>query len=197
MLFNQENSKSSKQHIILFGGAFDPIHLGHQQVVANLLQQSLADQVWYVPTGTHDFAKKMTDAKHRLEMLRLILIANTKIERCELERAGISHTFDTLEQLSDQHSDKSFSWVIGSDNLVKFYLWHNWKKMLNKYKFYVYPRKNFAMQPLYDGMIALDNMPEVAISSTDIRQKLEQKSSISGLVDEKVKKYILEEGVYQ
>lgn len=196
MSSNHPNSRGYKQKIILFGGAFDPIHLGHQQVVVNLLQQRLADEVWYVPTGTHDFAKKMTDAKHRLEMLRLILIANAKIETCELERTGISHTLDTLEQLNNQHPDKKFSWVIGSDNLAKFHLWNNWKKMLNKYQFYVYPRQNFKMQPLRDGMIALDNMPEAAISSTDVRQKLEQKISISGLVDKKVKNYILEKGVY-
>ena len=196
MLANQSDSKNFKQQIILFGGAFDPIHLGHQQITENLLKQNIASKVWYVPTGTHDFAKKMTNAKHRLAMLKLILIHNTRVEICELEREGISHTFDTLEQLSNLYRNKEFSWVIGSDNLAQFHLWHNWQQALKKYKFYVYPRKNFVMQPLYDGMIALKNMPEVAISSTNIRQKLEQKNSINGLVDEKIEAYILAKSLY-
>lgn len=229
----------SKPHIILFGGAFDPVHLGHQQVVASLLQQQLADEVWYVPTGEHDFGKQMTSAKHRLAMLELVvptrksidgltsskqqvasksvlsnqqpvsdqalfkqqssveLASKVKIETCELSRTGGSHTFDTLEQLSKTHPDKQFSWVIGSDNLAKFHLWHNWQAMLQKYSFYIYPRQNFAMQPLYNGMIALNNFPIIAISSTSIREKVQAKQAIDDLVDKKVLAYIKQQGLYK
>lgn len=189
-------SKTSEQHIILFGGAFDPIHLGHQQVVKNILAQNLADQVWYVPTGVHDFEKQMTSAQHRLAMLNLVLEPNTQIEKCELNRQT-SHTFDTLEELSHQHPKAKFSWLIGSDNLAKFHLWHNWQEMLSKYQFFVYPRVGFEFDPLYQNMVPLKTMPKVAISSTQIRELMHSHNSINGLVDPRVEEYIIKHGLYQ
>lgn len=185
----------SNQHIILFGGAFDPIHLGHQQVVANILNQHLADQVWYVPTGVHDFDKQMSSAQDRLAMLELVIVANTKIETCEFERKT-SHTFDTLEQLSHQYPEFKFSWLIGSDNLAKFHLWHHWQEMLVKYQFYVYPREGFDFTPIYPGMIPLKDLPKVSISSTQIRNLVKAKKTINGLVDPKVEEYIIKNNLY-
>ena len=60
-------------HIALFGGAFDPPHLGHLQVIQQILQHNLADQIWVIPVGQHDFLKQMSPSKWRVVMLELLL----------------------------------------------------------------------------------------------------------------------------
>jgi nicotinate-nucleotide adenylyltransferase len=191
-------------HIILFGGAFDPPHLGHSQITRYLLQQQIADQVWYLPVGVHDFLKDMTPVGNRLEMLKIILheqhsqeLDRVKIEDCELHRDGVSHSFDTLEELSQLYPQHQFSFVIGSDNLPDFHRWYSYQQMLEKYKFYVYPRSGFDFKPFYPEMVKLENVQEVAISSTDIRHKVKQGEVINGLVSQKVEKYIKERELYK
>ena len=91
-------------NIVLFGGAFDPPHLGHQHITQSLLDQKIADEVWYVPTKEHPFSKPMTPAKHRLAMLELIVTdPRIKIEEYELDKEGISYSRDTLDFLSQSH----------------------------------------------------------------------------------------------
>jgi len=182
--------------IILFGGAFDPPHRGHQQVVKNILQKKIADELWYVPVGTHDFQKEMSSAEHRVAMLKLILQDNTRIEDCEINRPGVDHTYDTLNELSDLYPEHEFSFLIGSDNLEKFHLWGSYEKMLKRYKFYVYPRKNFPMK-LLNNMIALKNFSEIDVSSTQIRSLVENGKSVEELVGLEMAEYIKKNNLYK
>lgn len=190
---------------LVFGGTFNPPHLGHQlmveQVLTNLLPDgNKIDQVWILPVGKHSFAKEFVDHKHRLAMLQLMvesivtknpkLIGKILLETYELERTEESQTFNTLEALAKQNPERNFSFLIGSDNLAKFHLWHHYQLMLSKYPFYVYPRLGFPLQPILHGMIALVDFPQVGISSTKVRQTLAQKSSLKGLLDDKVIAYI-------
>ncbi len=191
--------------VLVFGGTFNPPHLGHQLMIEQVLSKPLPDgssveQVWILPVGKHSFAKQFVDQKHRLAMLELMiesLIAKNPsladkvlVETYELERAEESQTFTTLEALAKKHPDKKFSFLIGSDNLAQFHLWHHHEVMLSKYPFYIYPRMGFPLQPLRIGMIALNDFPQMAISSTAVRQAFAEKSSLKGLLDDKVIAYI-------
>lgn len=181
--------------IVLFGGAFDPPHLGHQQIAAHLVESNLADEVWFVPVKIHSFAKDMTVSDHRLAMLQLIQIPKTKIETYELAQTDTNFTFNTLDGVAAKYPEHEFSWVIGSDNLAKFHLWgdktgRDFKQLLASYKFYVYPRHGFAFEPLYPGMIALENFPEVEVSSTQVRQLVAEVKSLTGFVTPAVADYI-------
>jgi len=182
--------------IILFGGAFDPPHRGHQQVVHNIIQKKIADELWYVPVGTHDFQKEMSSAKHRVAMLELILQDKTRIEKCEINRPGVDHTYDTLNELSALYPEHEFSFLIGSDNLEKFHLWGSYEKMLERYKFFVYPRKGCLMQ-LLNNMQALTDFTEIDISSTQIRSMLADGKSIKELVSLDVGRYIENNKLYK
>ncbi len=190
--------------IIVFGGTFNPPHLGHQLMIEQVLSKSIAnlvfDQLWLLPVGQHSFAKQFVSNKHRLAMLELmkqaicqkhpVLQDKIFIEKYELERAEESQTFATLEALSKQYPQHQFSFLIGSDNLEKFHLWHDYQLMLSKYPFYVYPRIDFAFQPFYEGMIALKDFPQMQVSSTQVRTALLNKSSLDGLLNVKVIEYI-------
>jgi len=160
------------------------------------LAQKLCDEVWYVPVKHHHFGKQVTDDVHRLAMLQLILQPGTRVETYELGISGINYTYDTLEYLRHTFPEHKFSWIIGSDNLPDFHKWGDIEMMLSRYTFFVYPRAQFPMQPLYKGMIPLHNVTEVAVSSTDIRAKIAAGESVTGLVDPRVEEYIKRNSLY-
>ncbi|MFZ5437640.1 MAG: nicotinate (nicotinamide) nucleotide adenylyltransferase [Patescibacteria group bacterium] len=190
--------------IILFGGAFDPPHLGHHSITKNILDLVIADQVWYVPAKTHPFAKKLTADHHRLAMLEFLVADDprTKIETYELDKAGISYSHETLDALAQKYPEHEFSWLIGSDNLAKFHLWgdslgRDFKQMLAKYHFFVYPRKGYPFSPLYDNMTSLTNMQEIEVSSTLVRQKVANGEDISAVVKDEIIEYIKNNNLYR
>jgi len=183
-------------HIALFGGAFDPPHIAHQQVARALLEKKLVDEVWFVPVNHHPFGKEIAPNEDRELMLELIVGQKMRVERYELEKSGKSYSFETLEFLSQKYPQHTFSWVIGSDNLKMFHEWKEYQKLLKKYEVFVYPREQFPFEPLYPGMIALREMSQVQMRSIDIRQLLSRGESVNGLVDEKVERYILKNRLY-
>lgn len=186
-------------HIILFGGAFDPPHVGHLQVVRSILEEELADQVWLVPVGQHPFAKKMSADVDRLAMLELTFtqLDSVEIKTYELEKKGVGYSYQTLQHFSQLYPTDTFSWLIGSDNLASFHQWGFYQELLQEFKVYVYPRKGFQLNPLYPGMTILSEVPEVAISSSEIKEKMTHGLPITDHVVPAVEQYIIENKLYQ
>ncbi|HPS40398.1 MAG TPA: nicotinate (nicotinamide) nucleotide adenylyltransferase [Candidatus Woesebacteria bacterium] len=197
--------------ILIFGGTFNPPHLGHQAMIEQVLSKPLNDgtifaQIWLLPVGKHSFAKSFVSNEHRLAMLKLMInsiIAKKPllkdkilIEKYELEHDGESQTFLTLEALAKQHPDCQFSFLIGADNLAQFHLWQNYELMLKKYPFYVYPRLGFSFSPLRQGMITLDNFPQLDVSSTEVRKAFANRTSLNDLLDAKVHYYIKKNNLF-
>lgn len=184
--------------IALFGGGFDPPHIGHQKITTHMLDHHIVDEVWYVPVKNHPFGKKVLPDADRLAMLDLILDPSqkTRIETYELSRPEMSYTFLTLEHLTQKHPHHQFSWIIGTDNLANFHKWTAIHPMLLKYPFYVYPRAGFPFEPMYEGMISLKDAAEVTVSSTEIRKKIAKGQTIAGLVDPRVEEYIQKHKLY-
>jgi nicotinate-nucleotide adenylyltransferase len=191
--------------IMIFGGAFDPPHRGHFQVVKDVLQQNLADEVWLVPTGKHDFDKNMAKDQHRLAMLKLMikafqplgLVDKIKINAHELGSEEVNQTIDTLDALAEQHPQHQFMWLMGSDNLARFEEWDDYQRIIHDYQTYIYPRDGFELQPWYEGLTLLKNAEPVAISSTQVRQKLRQNKDVSQLVLSTINNYIIQHNLYQ
>jgi nicotinate-nucleotide adenylyltransferase len=179
-------------HIALFGGAFDPPHLGHSQVSVSLLKVGLVDEVWFVPVYEHPWAsrlgKKMLSYQDRLGMVRLVLQPGEKVA----EYHSVSFTYDTLEYFAQQHPNWQFSWVMGSEYLGKFDDFLTGHPRLLDYHFFIYPRDGFAFEPLYDNMTALRDMEEIHISSSLVRQAVRDNQSIDGLVQPVIEQYIKE-----
>ncbi len=183
--------------ITLFGGTFDPPHLGHSQIARTLLEQNLADEVWFLPVGEHAFEKKCSPAETRVALLELVLAEHQRIELYEIEQQGMSITYDTLRALSKKYPQHQFAFVIGSDNLEKFHLWHHYQEMLHAFPFFVYPREGYSLAPLYENMHVLTQVPPVTISSTQIRAAAKSGASLENLVKPAVAEYIAEHTIYQ
>lgn len=190
-------------HICLFGSAFDPVHIGHQYMAEQMLCLKLCDEVWFVPVNQHPFGKKVEANGRRVEMLKLVIREQSpdireKLKICsyELEKDGKSYSFDTLESLATQYPEHTFSWLIGSDNLQHFHLWKDYSTLLEKYRVWVFPRKGFPMHPWYPGMNEVTGVEEIEVSSTQIRDRLAKKISITGLVHPEIERYIQENHLY-
>ncbi len=182
--------------ITLFGGTFDPPHLGHSTIARALLDQKKADEVWFLPVGEHAFEKEASPAQARIAMLELILEPQQRIELYEIEHAGMSITYETLLAVAQKYPEHQFSFVIGSDNLAKFELWHHYQEMLDQFPFFVYPRAGFALEPLYRGMEILEGVQPIEVSSTQVRDTIKAGDSISGLVTPKIEQYLKQTGLY-
>lgn len=189
-------------HVVVFGGAFDPPHLGHQAIAENILAMGVADEVWFVPVREHSFLKHLSAPQHRLAMLQLMVPKRCRIETYELETEGVNYTFNTLDALRAKYPQHQLSWIIGSDNLAQFHTWgdahgRDYTQLLAQYRFYVYPREGYAFEPLYEGMIPLPDMPMVTVSSTQVRAAIESGLPYKHLVSPAIEHYIATNKLYQ
>jgi nicotinate-nucleotide adenylyltransferase len=187
--------------VALFGGSFDPPHLGHQAIASNLLEKQLVDEVWFIPLKQHPFGKIVGPDQQRLAMLELMIAASPwksslKIKTYELEKDKPSYSLETLQYFRSQQPENTFSWVIGSDNLQGFHKWYLYRELVASFSVFVYPREGSPLEPLYDSMVALKDMPYVTISSTEVREVVQSGRSIAGLVDPAVETYIKDHHLY-
>lgn len=185
-------------NISLFGGAFDPPHVGHSQVAKYLITEKITQEVWFVPVYTHPWAKRLgkeilSPYEDRVTMLKLILGNKHKIAHFK----GVSYTYDTLTYFSDKFPRHTFSWVMGSEYLGKFNDFLALHPKLLDFSFYIYPRESHPFEPLYPNMTALTKAPLVTASSTNIRQRVSQEKSIDSLVIKEVNEYINSHKLYR
>lgn len=182
----------------IFGGTFDPPHNGHQLVTEELIKKKIVDQVWYVPVFQHPWAerlsKKFAPYELRVAMLELLIKDHKRIKIKHFKQK--SYTYDTLEHFRQLYPGYEFFWVMGSEYLPKFSDFLSMHPRLIDYHFYIYPRSGYPKEPLYPNMTLLDKMPEIEVSSTQIRKLLEQQKSISSLVSTDIRKYIKEHKIY-
>ncbi len=187
-----------KQQVAVFGGAFDPPHLGHQRVGQEVLKQDLVDQVWYVPVYEHPWRNRLDKLelapyKDRLAMTELILPPQAQLK----EYQDVSYAYDSLNFFQEKHPNYHFSWIIGSEYLANFSDWQSANALLAEYAVYVYPRANYPLAPLLPGMKALKDLPTVEISSSLVKCKLQKGEPIQELVGQSVWQYIKKRNLYQ
>ena len=162
----------------VFGGEFDPPHLGHLAVVRTARDQLGLDRLLVVPTGTppHRSASE-TPAETRLQMAELAFAREPRVEvsRLELDRTGPSFMIDTLRELSSQGS---LYLIIGADQLAVFDRWRDSQEIRQRATVVVAPRSPETTAGR--GIVMLD-MPPVDLSSTGVRAQLAAGRAAGGL----------------
>lgn len=117
------------KELAIFGGSFNPVHLGHLIIAECCLEQARLDRVLFMPAATppHKQNSLLAHCEDRVEMLRLALASHDKLEVSpdECERGGISYTVDTVNDLITRHPKDHFSLILGPDALADF---PSWKK---------------------------------------------------------------------
>ena len=181
----------------LFGGSFDPVHHGHLLTARALLESGRVDQVRLVPAGEQPFkvGQHRAPAPDRAAMVALSLDGEPglMVERLEVERAGPSYTVDTVRALQAALSGVELTVFVGADAAAEFPQWKDAEALRALVSVVVFRRPGAAVPPGFD----LVEVPQLDISSTDIRARIQAGRSIRYLVPERVADYIATHRLYQ
>lgn len=169
------------RRIGLYGGSFDPVHQAHRVLADTAFAQLALDELRWIPAGQPwQKTRRLAPAEHRAEMVALAISDNPAfvLERCEVDRPGPSYTLDSVKTLQQRQTGPA-QWflVIGQDQLAGFCSWHGWPELLQRVTLAVAGRAGVPVQApaeLLDTghrVVALD-MPSMAVSSTELRQRL-------------------------
>jgi nicotinate-nucleotide adenylyltransferase len=166
--------------IAVFGGSFDPPHIGHALVVAWLTWTGESDEVWITPAYAHALGKDSSPFDSRVAwceaLAAMIDPSRVKVIRVEEDLPQPSYTITTLERLRDEHPGHTFRLVVGSDVMRETDRWHRWQDIEEGFDPIVVGRSGYAHH-------RVGGHPEFpAVSSTKIRGKLAMGKDVSGLV---------------
>jgi nicotinate-nucleotide adenylyltransferase len=188
----------------VFGGTFDPPHVGHLLLAADARDALNLDRLIFVPTGAQPFkvdTPPLASPQDRLEMLRLAVAddANYAVDDAEINRKGLSYTVDTLEHLAERFKGAKLFLLMGQDTLAGFLQWRNPERIRELATLAVMERSGDPWlwnESVFDGVVVV-SVRRVDVSSTEVRQRLREKKSIKGFVPESVEQFIEARGLYR
>lgn len=195
----------------VMGGTFDPIHYGHLVTAEAARHEFGLDRVVFLPSGTppHKPPEAVTDAEHRYMMTVLATLSNPyfDVSRVDIDREGISYTVDSLRILREQYGgDSELYFITGADAILEIVSWKEPDKLLELAHFIGATRPGFCLEQVpkstqewlsrHPDRVHLIKVPALAISSTDIRERVRTGNSIRYLVPEPVEHYIRRHNLY-
>ncbi len=197
----------------IFGGSFDPVHYAHLLLAESCREQCSLDQVWLLPAASapHKLARSATSARHRVEMLRLAIGGHEtlRVNTLEVDRGGVSYTFETLESIHQQLPHTELFFLMGADSLEDLPHWREPQRIC-ALAVPVAVRRSGSPEPSYeplrdlvdaDRLRAFKNnlvtMPIIELTSTDLRQRVAMGQSIRYRTPRAVEKYIETERLYR
>lgn len=192
------NAQQRRRRIGLYGGTFDPIHNAHLLIADQVGKSLCLDRVLLMPDmiPPHVDHKDAISAKYRVDMLQLAIQDNPflGLELAEIDRGGVSYTYDTIRELKKEHPNVDYYFIIGGDMVDYLPKWHRINDLMRMVNF-VGVRRPGANNSSDYPVIWVD-VPQVDFSSTDIRQRVIDGRSIKYMVPSAVEKYIKEHQLY-
>ncbi len=198
--------------IAVMGGTFDPIHYGHLVTAEAVRHAFDIEKVLFIPTGRppHKTDKPVTENKHRYAMTVLATISNPFffVSDLEIERQGFTYTIDTIVELRRIYGeDTTIYFITGADAINQILTWKNSVQLFSLCEFVAVSRPGYSMQDAfekisyvqehYQGVIHVVEVPALAISSTDIRQRVLHHKPIQYLLPDSVATYINKFDIYK
>lgn len=189
----------------IFGGTFNPPHIAHLILAEYVRSVMSLDKIIFIPSGNPPLKRtsEIIDSKHRYIMSKLSFGSNKNFIVDDTELKNIiskTYTIDTLKKLKEKYKNSDFYLIIGTDNFIKLAKWKDPQKILNFCKIVVINRPPYKFE---DGPNEFKNkviklkVPELEISSTQIRKMVKNGFSIKYLVTDKVEKYIIKNKLYK
>ncbi len=206
-----ESSGSRKRYAIM-GGTFDPIHFGHLAAAEAVRENLYCQKVIFIPSGNppHKTGRILTPSIHRYAMTSQAVSTNPYFEVSDIEmnRNGYTYTLDTIKELKTLYGeDIELLFITGADALLEIETWYKVDELLTQCSFVAVTRPGYdktrleqklsELQSKYSGVFFIVDVPGLNISSTDIRNRIINHSSIRYLLPESVAQYIFENGLYK
>jgi nicotinate-nucleotide adenylyltransferase len=185
----------------LFFGSFNPVHIGHLAIANYMIEFTDLKQLWFVISPQNPLKKRATlleDHKRRT-LLELAIADDIRFKVCDIEfrLPKPSYTADTLAYLKELNPHDEFVLIMGSDTILTFTKWKNYRFIEENYTRYVYPRPGYAVDISAYANAKLVNAPLMEISSTFIRQSLRLRHDIRHFLPPKVFEYLTEMHFYE
>jgi nicotinate-nucleotide adenylyltransferase len=185
----------------LFGGSFDPVHLGHMLVARAAREEAALDRIFFIPAAQSPFKTAATSATapERVRLLRLALAGDTtaEVDDRELRRGGISFSIDTVRSYAAEHPGAELFYLIGADQTSQLHLWREAAELARLVEFLIIPRPGEAiaeLRPPFRGR-ALRGFP-LGVSSSEIRRRAKAGLPINHLVPSAVAEAVRNNRLY-
>jgi len=194
----------------IYGGSFDPIHLGHLKTATSLKTELHLDHLFLLPCcePVHKVGLKYS-SNDRLKMLNLAIdnFSTLEIDSREISRGGGSYMIDTLRELKRIYKDEPICLIIGMDSYLKIKTWKDWQEFSKLVHMVILQRQGFDLidsslgsfqttkeaQQLKlesNGLLYFSNCPKINISSSDIRSRIAANQNLNDLLPESVISYL-------
>jgi len=204
----------------IFGGTFDPIHLGHINIAEQCVKQLQLDKLYFMPCATPAHkSKSNVSAKHRANMVNLAIKDNNSfaLDDRELKRTGASYSVLSLRELKQEFTEKSILFLIGMDSLNTLSRWYHWQEITQLCHLIICKRPGQTFSPSQETQTYLNqstttdnsdlnkyksgkafflDTPEIDIASTQIRSHLNESDLINQLMHKDVIDYIKQNNLY-
>lgn len=207
--FTMRRSARGNRHatarVGIMGGTFDPIHNGHLVAASEVAWVYDLDEVIFVPVGRPAFKdeQKVAAAEDRYLMTVIATASNPMftVSRVDIDRPGTTYTIDTLNDIRALRPDAELFFITGADVVAQLPRWKNYEKMLKTAHFVGVSRPGYVLRPQIDGIdeqcADVLEIPALAISSTDVRNRVRQGKPVWYLVPDGVVQYINKHGLYE
>lgn len=185
------------------GGTFDPVHHGHLVAASEVAARFDLDEVVFVPTGKPSFKQHqaVSPAEHRYLMTVIATASNPRftVSRVDIDRDGTTYTVDTLRDLRAERPDADLFFITGADAVEQILTWRDAAELFTMAHFVAVtrPGHQLSIAGLPQGRVTLQEVPALAISSTDIRARAGTGQPVWYLVPDGVVQYIGKHGLYR
>lgn len=182
-------------HTLVYGGSFNPPHMGHQLACRYVLDVLGAQALWVVPVCSHPFGKDLVSFEHRVQMCRLMIepfADRAWVNTIEQDLPDPVRTFELFTALKQEYPDREFAMLMGADLLAERERWYRFEDLEKLVKIVVVERKGTEVST--DEGIFKAELPQV--SSREVRSRLEADESVEGLVPLSIQDYLFKEALY-
>lgn len=185
----------------IFGGTFNPIHLGHLALANYLCEENWVDELWFLITPQNPFKQEQTllDNHLRMKMVEAAIAGYPRFKASDFEFTlpRPSYTVTTLQKLSETYPDREFVLIIGADNWAAFDKWKSPEEILRNHQILVYPRPGYEINPHeLPAQVKAVNTPLLEISSTFIRESIASGKDIRYFLHPEVYRFIKQHQLY-
>ncbi len=195
--------------IAVFGGSFNPVHLGHISVALHAMEECSLSRVIFLPNANppHKPDDDMIGSTHRYNMVSMAIsdFSQFEISDFEMNKTEPSYTIDTMRAMKKLYSD-DLSFIIGADSLYTLHTWKSYDKLIKECKFIVADRncsEGSSLKKACDkinssgGNVTLISMPKIDITSTMIRDCISKGKDVSSFLPPRAYDYILRNNLYK
>jgi nicotinate-nucleotide adenylyltransferase len=198
------NEAIRPERIGLFGGTFDPPHMGHLIVAAHVREELGLDRILFMPAMTppHKQDREVSPGAVRLAMVERAIDGDEhfSVSDIEVRRGGVSYTIDTVRELLALHPGAALTVLIGMDNLVDFGSWRDPAAILDRAAVAVMTRPGYVPGVAGEAFLprmTLCEVPHIGIAAQEIRRRVAAGKSVKYLVPGAVELFIHEQGLYR